>query len=718
MTRAAGDDRALALVRSPEYLIRVYAAVLGKMIGVYLGRPVESWTYERIMATVGEVDTYLNGRTFGPGGDVTFTDPLVITDDDITGTLTFLRAIEDHGDRLDLAPDDIAQTWLNYVIEGRTILWWGGRGNSTEHTAYLNLRDGIPAPHSGSIARNGPVVAQQIGAQIFIDGWGLVNPGDPERAAACARAAASVSHDGVAVEAAQLLAALEAQAFVEADVHRLYDAVLPLLPGTSLLHRLVDDVRRWVAGTDDWHAVRARLADSYGYDRYPGVCHVVPNHGVITMAVLACDDDFSRAMRIVNTAGWDTDCNAANVGCLVALKDGIAGIDADPRWRAPVQDRLYLPTADGGRAITDAATEAIHVANLARRARGLEPLAPKDGARFHFTLPGSRQGFSSDDPDVVLTGLASGDGPDSGLRVTYPADRLVRVTTPTFLPPDADTMGEYELLACPTLHPGQGLQAMVQAPDGDTTHRVRFTLRYYTPADGLDRVDGPAVLVPPGQAVEMAWVVPPLPGPAQAVGLAVDRAAGTTGSIVIDRLTWHGEPTVVLDRPTDGDRGTMWRRAWVDAADHFQTFWDEPFRVVQDRGTGVVSQGNRGWRDYRAATTVSSTFMRSGGLAVRVQGLTRHLALVLTDHGAVELVRQVHDRREVLDRAPFDLRWGQPVALELVVRGDRVEGRVDGLLVLSARDGAAGLVGGGVGLVCEEGCLSSSAITVGPVGRA
>ena len=32
-----------------DYLERVYAGVLGKLIGVYLGRPFEGWTYQRIL---------------------------------------------------------------------------------------------------------------------------------------------------------------------------------------------------------------------------------------------------------------------------------------------------------------------------------------------------------------------------------------------------------------------------------------------------------------------------------------------------------------------------------------------------------------------------------------------------------------------------------------------------------------------------------------------
>ena len=70
------------------------------------------------------------------------------------------------------------------------MLWWGGMGNSTEHTAYLRLKHGIEAPRSGSIELNGKVVAEQIGSQIFIDGWAMVAPGDPALAADLARRAA------------------------------------------------------------------------------------------------------------------------------------------------------------------------------------------------------------------------------------------------------------------------------------------------------------------------------------------------------------------------------------------------------------------------------------------------------------------------------------------------------------------------------------------------
>ena len=181
---------------------------------------------------------------------------LVVTDDDISGTFTFLRALPDYGNSLDLTPAQIGQTWLNYIVERRTILWWGGMGNSTEHTAYLRLKNGVQAPESGSIALNSKVVAEQIGSQIFIDGWAMVAPGDPELAADLARSAASVSHDGEAIYGAQVVAAMEAQAFVESTPDRLIDTAVGFIPKDSVIFRMIDDIREWHAEEKDWRKTR------------------------------------------------------------------------------------------------------------------------------------------------------------------------------------------------------------------------------------------------------------------------------------------------------------------------------------------------------------------------------------------------------------------------------------------------------------------------------
>lgn len=110
--------------------------------------------------------------------------------------LFFLRGLEDSGHYKDEGKDfcaqDVADALLNYAPYEHGFFWWGGYGISTEHTAYLNLRNGIPAPRSGSIEQNGAATAEQIGGQIFIDTWGLVAPGKTDLAARLAREAASL----------------------------------------------------------------------------------------------------------------------------------------------------------------------------------------------------------------------------------------------------------------------------------------------------------------------------------------------------------------------------------------------------------------------------------------------------------------------------------------------------------------------------------------------
>ena len=72
----------------PDYAERVYAGVLGKMIGVYLGRPIEGWSHERILAELGEIWYYVNDRRHIPLKN----HALVVSDDDLSGTFGFLRA--------------------------------------------------------------------------------------------------------------------------------------------------------------------------------------------------------------------------------------------------------------------------------------------------------------------------------------------------------------------------------------------------------------------------------------------------------------------------------------------------------------------------------------------------------------------------------------------------------------------------------------------------
>jgi ADP-ribosylglycohydrolase len=702
-----------------DYEERVYAGVLGKIIGVYVGRPFEGWTYERIMSELGEIWYYVHEK---------LGLPLIVTDDDVTGTFTFLRALPDYGNRRDLTPAQIGRTWMNYLIEERTILWWGGLGNSTEHTAYLRLKAGIEPPRSGSIEMNSKVVAEQIGAQIFIDGWAMVAPGDPELAADLARRAASVSHDGEAIYGAQVLAAMEAQAFVESDIGKLIDTGVSFIPRDSVIYRLIDDLREWRGKEPDWRKAFELLAADYGYDKYGGNCHMVPNHGLIILSLLYGDDDFQKTLMIVNTCGWDTDCNSGNAGCLMGIKNGLAGIDAGPDWRGPVADRLYLPAADGGRAITDAVMETYHVVNIGRALAGKEPLAPKGGTRFHFELPGSVQGFKSEDSveskgTVTVENVAGhSQRGERSLAIRYhhvTTGQAARVATDTFIPPEAIEMPGYSLLASPTLYPNQAVRAGVAADEGNETPvTCRLYIRAYGADDELVRTYGPETILEPGADHAFEWRIEHTGGaPIAEVGLELSSERRVDGTVYLDYLTWDGAPDVVLTRPADG--GTMWRRAWVDGVDQYGPWWPEPYRLVQNTGTGLLIQGTREWTDYRVSADVTPHMVKSAGIAARVQGMRRYYALLLCNDGAdghttARLIKAL-DGDMVLAETDFVWEFGETHDLSLEVMGTHLRAWIDGQRLFELDDTDWPLTSGAVALVCEEGRTATDAVTVRPV---
>ena len=685
-----------------DYLERVYAGVLGKIIGVYLGRPFEGRTHQRIETELGEIWNYVHEQ---------FDVPLVVADDDISGTFTFLRALPDHGGSADLTSEQIGLTWLNYIVENRSILWWGGMGNSTEHTAFLRLMSGIPAPLSGAIATNGKTVAEQIGAQIFIDGWALVSPGNPGLAVELARRAASVSHDGEAIYAAQLVAAMEAQAFIDPRIDQLIETGLFYLPPDSLIAQLVNDVRNWRRQDDDWRLTRERIEKTYGYDKFPGNCHVIPNHAIIILSLLYSEDDFGRALMIANTSGWDTDCNSGNVGCLLGIKNGLTAIDA--KLRKPVADRLFLSTADGGRCITDAVRETYEICHIAYQLGQAPPITkPKNGARFHFELPGSVQGFQVE-PDTPRTCFAcEPDKHSLALDFRHSEEgRTVRIATQTFIPPDSKDASHYSLMACPTLYPGNIVHGrLIGGAENSAPVRVVPFISYYGDNDDLNYRHGPTITVAPGVGERFQWQIEELNGsPIAQFGLELSSDSARSGRLYVDYIDWSGTATTVFRRP-DAD-GKMWLRAWINAVDHVGTHWASAFHLSQNRGTGLFIQGSRDWQNYAVEAAIMSDPAKCFGLAARVQGLTRYYALTLGPNQTLRLIRN-YDGVQALAEIPFRWSWSESYHFRLEVNRTRIACSINGGELIRYDDPDALLLDGGIALFCEEGLIMTNEVKV------
>jgi ADP-ribosylglycohydrolase len=681
-----------------DYDERVYAGVLGKIIGVYVGRPIEGWSHDRIVTQFGEITGYVNDA---------LGVPLVVSDDDISGTFAFLRAIEDYGP--DLTAAQIGEHWLSQIAEEHTILWWGGIGISTEHTAFLRLKHGIQAPESGSIARNGQRIAEQIGAQIFIDGWGLINPNDPSRAASYARLAASVSHDGEAIYGAQVIAAMVAAAFGEPDTQKLIEIAVKEISPDSLIARLIADVREWHASGLDWREGFRKIEANYGYEKYDGGCHIVPNHALIIHALLHSAGDFHQAIKIVNTCGWDTDCNSGNVGCILGVQGGLATFDAGTDWRGPVADRLFIAAAEGGRTVTDALSVATWIGGLGRKLRNEGAHPPNDGAKYHFSQPGSVQGFRG--PHAVQ--LQNFDG--SGLQIvfTHLEDACpIHVLTDTFLSPEALKMPGYSLMACPNLYSGQRLSAEIHNHlDTASSVEVALAITVYDEDNQLGTCLGRWVTIESGKRATLEWDVPDTNGfPIAAVGIAINGAPGTSGSVLLTWLTWVGDPNVSLrSHATEASA-----RSWFVGTRAPEPWMQRRIHAVQNEGRSIMYQGGRDWANYRAEAEVTIRIAEAAGLAVRIQGLRRYYALELTRDQSLQLIKVDHEPRSLAaTKFEWELNLGNTLALE--VNGNLLRASIDGNVMFEVRDEQNPFLTGGVGLSVDTGCISAPNIAVTPI---
>lgn len=363
------------------YLKKVYESWLGKIIGVRLGSPVENWSHEKIMDTYGDKKGYLVDYD------------VYASDDDINGPLFFVRALLDYDE---INAEVIGKTFLNYICEYSGFFWWGGVGVSSEHTAYENLKNGIKAPESGSIKQNGLTIAEQIGGQIFSDCWGYVSLGDPEMAKKLSQMASSVTHDGNGIEGGVFVAVSIALAMNENDIHTVIDKALEYLDKDKEYYKVAKDIINFYHNNpDDWHKCLKYIQDNYGYDKYPGVCHIIPNMALMIMAMSYGDNDFDKTLIMLNQSGWDTDCNCGNVGSIMGALLGLERINES--WIRPINDLINASSCIGCLNIQTVSDSAYLFTKLAYKLRGIEI---EDFGKFN--LPYSNKGIRCDNGEITV----------------------------------------------------------------------------------------------------------------------------------------------------------------------------------------------------------------------------------------------------------------------------------------------------------------------------
>ena len=689
-----------------KYEERVYAGVLGKVIGVYMGRPIEGWRKEKIVQQFGQIDRYI-----APERNI----PIVVADDDITGTFTFIRALEESKKYANASASDYANLWLNLIIENKSILWWGGYGVSTEHTAYLNLKRGIPAPQSGSIEQNGQIVAEQIGAQIFIDAFGLAAPNNPELAVKLAEQSARVSHDGEAVYGALVVAAMVSAAFGESDMNQLLDTAMQFIPRDCKIAQVHRDVRAWAAEDCDWHKTYERIKEKYGYDKYAGGCHIIPNHAIMVMAWVYAPNSFLESQLIINTAGWDTDCNAANVGAVMGVKLGLEGICAEYDFQSHIADRLLLPTAEGTRAVSDCLIEALHIARIGRKINDCESLdLTKNGAWHHFSLPGAQHGYLPEKSDSGIMPQCKIKNVSFKntrmLEVNFSAasqQRPVRISTPV-LPEPSDT--GYAVMATPKLYPGMIVNVTGFAKSLRNNPVARPFIRFIEPIDEWGMPCSPAIEY--GSPITFSKdespftlnvMIPDRPG-LTVMDFGIEFTGDyADGIFYIDRVTYNGASHVHfvsgILRSQKNWNPIGWMQDFHSSRCGFLIQGEPTVGVCKSEGIGHCVTGTSDWKSVSINARIALHSGQAMGVLVRYQGLRRYIALRL-DRQTAQLVLRFDEHDKVLAAFPLRCNFDEFITVSLSAKGTEIKAHVNNEL-LCAEDSILGY--GGAGFCVDSG---------------
>jgi len=675
----------------PDYDERVYAGWLGKCIGVRFGAPIEGWTYEDIHDHLGEVRDYLPllpGTVFQPDDDTAF--PMIL-----------IRALEDYGP--DATAAQMGETALNYLADERGTLWWGGYGVSTEHTAYLNLKAGIPAPLSGSADLNGATVAEQIGGQIFSDVWGLVAPDHPKLAAEYAARASSITHDGNGLYGGRYVAAAVSAAFTASDVEAIMERALVVIPADCEYARVVRAVMAFhAAHPQDWHACYRFIRANFGYDRYPGAVHIIPNAGVMAMAMLYGEGDFSRTIQIANMAGWDTDCNVGNVGAILGVAVGLAGIPM--RWRRPINDVLVTASVIGTRNLLDIPACADLFCRLGRDIAGAEPEPSKP--RYHFGYPGATQGFVSagEGGQVVELRQVTRVGA-SALQATVRdlhKGGEVRCFVKTYYRPDELSANFYGASFSPKIYPGQRVEARVFLP-ADAVETLQAAL-YVWDDNRSQRHQATGQPLVPGAWHDLRYTIPRLHGACLSeVGIVLRNVGGAPwdGSLLLDELDWHGMPSFAYDfSRVRAEYGAI--RQWTYLCGH----WRLEAGVYHGSGAGVSEtySGDIAWTDYALTVRLTPLLGAHHNVNVRVQGARRSYAMGLAPGQRLAFYKKARGVYRVVERVSFAWEHRQSYELTVIARGNVFTVSVDGETCLTWEDREAPYLHGQIGLSNFGGC--------------
>jgi hypothetical protein len=316
-------------------------------------------------------------------------------DDDTDIEYIAIHILETDG--FDCNSQQIADQWNTHITGSGIYI--------ANRQAWYLMGDGFLPPDTGSRAYNQHWYS--IDSQITTETLGAVSPGLPQSAIDLTAMFARVTNTGFPTHAAQLYAAMYANAFFEPNVVTLVSEALDAIPTTSRTRHVATDVLNWYLadagdGILDWRQTRKKLYDyyagQYSYGRYYNWLESTVNTGATILAILYGRGDFKDTVQIAVLAGWDCDCNPATAGGLIGIINGFSHLSpdlTDPNICGDVYENVYRPyLPDPGQYIPQYDT----ISNIATR---LTNLAEQNILNSGGYITGSGPARTCHIPDTV-----------------------------------------------------------------------------------------------------------------------------------------------------------------------------------------------------------------------------------------------------------------------------------------------------------------------------
>ncbi|MDF2891921.1 MAG: hypothetical protein K0R80_2288, partial [Clostridia bacterium] len=422
---------------------------------------------------------------------------------------------------------------------------------------------------------------------------------------------------------------------------------------------------------DDYKSCLKFLQDNWGYDKYTGVCHIIPNAGVCVLSMLY-GKSFARSIEIATMCGWDTDCNAGNVGTIMGVADGLRGIA--PHYRNPINDSVVLSGVSGYLNILDIPTYTKELALLGYRLAGEEApadnlrLSNKIGCSLRHSTERAYRGNGS--VEILFDRMSRG----QKCKIYY---------KPFYRREDYDDE-RYMPVFSPTAYPGQTVSMMVYVDrySGESIILNPYVRNTSTKQDVL--LGGTVIKEPGWRKIE--FIIPELDGAmVDEIGLLFEANSPEKnrdfGCLYIDDFSITGKASYTIDISKQKKEF-----ASITTFSHNHGAWEMEKGVMEAMCLehAEAMTGNYYMTDVRVIGKIIPHTGKSHLISVRVQGTLRGyyggfvadgVALFCNNNGMKQLAA-----------CPFDWEYEREYTVEIKAQGDQLTFAVDGKQLLQVTD--------------------------------